>query len=115
MAALAPAIKTGLMYMGIRAALSAATIGAIYAGSAIVDKYKNKKIEFEDTKKQKVKASKSNDLISHKPSPSNYKRKYDKYDSNFLELIQNSKIFIDGNAKALDDEYDIYKKIQKFI
>ncbi len=116
MAALAPALKTGLMYMGIRSLISAATIGAIYAGSAIAEKYKNKKIEKDamTSNKPKVKINKPSDLISHKPSPSDYKSKYNnKYDSNFLESIQNSKILIDGNTKALDDEYDIYKKNPK--
>lgn len=115
-ATLAPALKAGLMYMGIRALLTTATIGAVYAGSAIVDKYKNKKVEKElkvdhEDKPNKIKVTKPKDLISHSPSPSNYKSKYNnKYDSNFLESIQNSKILADGNVKALDDEYDIYKK-----
>lgn len=118
-ATLAPALKTGLMYMGIRALLTTATIGAIYAGSAIVDKYKNKKVEKElkvdhEDKPNKIKVTKPKDLISHSPSPFNYKSKYNnKYDSNFLESIQNSKILADGNVKALDDEYDIYKKNPK--
>ena len=55
--------------------------------------------------------SEQNSVIKHPSTPKNYSSPNNgKYDMNFLEAIQNSKIEADNNTKAIDDEYEIYKK-----
>lgn len=78
------------------------------------DEYETKRNSFktdEEKDSWERKVSEQNSVIKHPSTPKNYSSPNNgKYDMNFLEAIQNSKIEADNNTKAIDDEYEIYKK-----
>lgn len=64
--------------------------------------------KYTDERDKKAGLKKSNNLPMDKESRMDRAKNEGKWDIEFLEAIQNSKIFIDGNKKAMLKEYDAY-------
>lgn len=76
----------------------AVAAGATYLASLLANKYANKKLKESEDKKEST--GEKNRRINPVTD--------DKYMVDFIDAIQNSKIFIDGDDKAINKEYEKY-------
>ena len=97
-AAILAGSSTILLPAGPAVALAAS--GAAYVASKLANKHANKKLENSSDDSKKELTNEKNRRIN--PTTG------DKYMVDFIDAIQNSKMFIDGDDKAINKEYEKY-------